>query len=61
MAAIQRATGLREPGTAGMASRVDLVWSLALCVLLGTPVLLMIKAVSDRVDDLKPLGQLMGR
>ncbi len=30
-------------------------------LLLGTPVLLMIKAVSDRVDDLKPLGQLMGR
>ncbi len=30
-------------------------------LLLGTPVLLMVKAVSDRVDDLKPLGQLMGR
>lgn len=30
-------------------------------LMLGTPVLLMIKAVSDRVDDLKPLGHLMGR
>ncbi len=30
-------------------------------LLLGTPVLLMVKAVSDRVDDLKPLGQLMER
>ena len=30
-------------------------------LLLGTPVLLMVKAVSDRVDDLKPLGHLMGR
>lgn len=30
-------------------------------LLLGTPVLLIVKAVSDRVDELKPLGQLMGR
>jgi len=30
-------------------------------LLLGTPVLLMVKAVSDRVDDLKPLGHMMGR
>ncbi len=33
------------------------VWGL----LLGTPVLLMLKAVCDRVDDLKPLGELLGR
>lgn len=33
------------------------VWGL----LLGTPVLLMVKAVCDRVDDLKPLGELLGR
>jgi len=33
------------------------VWGL----LLGTPVLLMIKAVCDRVDDFKPLGELLGR
>jgi len=33
------------------------VWGL----LLGTPVLLMLKAVCDRVDDLKPLGELLDR
>ncbi len=33
------------------------VWGL----LLGTPVLLMIKAVCDRVDDLKPVGALLER
>jgi predicted PurR-regulated permease PerM len=33
------------------------VWGL----LLGTPVLLMAKAVCDRVDDFKPLGELLGR
>lgn len=32
------------------------VWGL----LLGVPVLLMIKAVCDRVDELKPLGELLG-
>ena len=32
------------------------VWGL----LLGTPVLMAIKAVCDRVDDLKPIGELMG-
>ncbi len=33
------------------------VWGL----LLGTPVLLMVKAICDRVDDLKPIGELLGR
>ena len=32
------------------------VWGLVL----GVPILLMIKAVCDRVDDLKPLGELLG-
>lgn len=30
-------------------------------LLLGTPVLLMVKSVCDRVDDLKPIGELLGR
>lgn len=33
------------------------VWGL----LLGTPVLLMVKAICDRVDDFKPIGELLGR
>ena len=33
------------------------VWGL----LLGTPILMIVKAVCDRVDDLKPIGELMGR
>ena len=32
------------------------VWGLVL----GVPILLMIKAVCDRVDDLKPLGEMLG-
>jgi predicted PurR-regulated permease PerM len=32
------------------------VWGL----LLGVPILLMVKAVCDRVDDLKPIGELLG-
>jgi predicted PurR-regulated permease PerM len=32
------------------------VWGL----LLGTPILMVIKAVCDRVDELKGLGELMG-
>ena len=32
------------------------VWGL----LLGTPILMAVKAVCDRVDDLKPLGELLG-
>ncbi len=32
------------------------VWGL----LLGTPILMAMKAVCDRVDDLKPIGELMG-
>lgn len=32
------------------------VWGL----LLGVPVLMMVKAVCDRVDDLKPIGELLG-
>ena len=33
------------------------VWGL----LLGTPVLLIVKAVCDRVDDFRPLGALLER
>jgi len=33
------------------------VWGL----LLGMPALLMVKVVCDRVDDLKPIGELLGR
>jgi predicted PurR-regulated permease PerM len=33
------------------------VWGL----LLGTPVLLIVKAVCDRVDDFRPLGALLAR
>lgn len=33
------------------------VWGL----LLGMPVLLMVKVVCDRVDDFKPIGELLGR
>ncbi|MDL2336686.1 MAG: AI-2E family transporter [Pseudomonadota bacterium] len=29
-------------------------------LLLGVPVLMMVKAVCDRVDDLKPMGELLG-
>ena len=32
------------------------VWGLVL----GVPILMMVKAVCDRVDDLKPLGELLG-
>jgi predicted PurR-regulated permease PerM len=32
------------------------VWGL----LLGVPIIMMIKAVCDRVEDLKPVGQLLG-
>lgn len=32
------------------------VWGLVL----GVPILMMVKAVSDRVDDLKPLGEMLG-
>ena len=32
------------------------VWGL----LLGIPILMMVKAVCDRVDDLKPVGELLG-
>ncbi|MDP1899064.1 MAG: AI-2E family transporter [Rubrivivax sp.] len=33
----------------------------AVCgLLLGVPILLMLKAVCDRVDDLKPLGEMLG-
>jgi hypothetical protein len=32
------------------------VWGL----LLGAPILMAIKAVCDRVDDLKPIGELLG-
>jgi predicted PurR-regulated permease PerM len=32
------------------------VWGL----LLGVPILMAVKAVSDRVDDLKPVGELLG-
>lgn len=30
-------------------------------LLLGTPVLLMVKSVCDRVDDLRPVGEILGR
>jgi predicted PurR-regulated permease PerM len=29
-------------------------------LLLGVPILMAVKAVCDRVDDLKPLGELLG-
>jgi predicted PurR-regulated permease PerM len=32
------------------------VWGL----LLGTPILMALKAICDRVDDLKPIGELLG-
>ncbi|MBX9716637.1 MAG: AI-2E family transporter, partial [Burkholderiaceae bacterium] len=32
------------------------IWGL----LLGTPMLMMVKTVCDRVDDLKPIGELLG-
>jgi len=32
------------------------VWGL----LLGTPILMAVKAVCDRIDDLKPIGELLG-
>ena len=35
----------------------SLVWGL----LLGTPVLMIVKAVCDRVDDFRPLGALLER
>ena len=33
---------------------------LVLSLLLGTPMLMMVKTVCDRVDDLKPIGELLG-
>ena len=30
-------------------------------LLLGMPILMAVKAVCDRVDDLKPVGELLGR
>ncbi len=33
------------------------VWGL---LLLGIPILMVVKAVCDRVDDLKPVGELLG-
>jgi len=32
------------------------IWGL----LLGVPILLIVKTVCDRVDDLKPVGELLG-
>ena len=32
------------------------IWGL----LLGVPILMIVKAVCDRVDDLKPIGELLG-
>jgi predicted PurR-regulated permease PerM len=32
------------------------VWGL----LLGIPILMVVKAICDRVDDLKPVGELLG-
>jgi predicted PurR-regulated permease PerM len=29
-------------------------------LLLGVPILMVVKAVCDRVDDLKPVGELLG-
>ena len=29
-------------------------------LVLGVPILMMVKAVCDRVDDLKPIGELLG-
>ena len=29
-------------------------------LLLGAPILMAVKAVCDRVDDLKPIGELLG-
>ena len=29
-------------------------------LLLGVPILMVVKAVCDRVDDLKPIGELLG-
>jgi len=29
-------------------------------LLLGVPILMIVKAVCDRVDDLKPVGELLG-
>ena len=29
-------------------------------LLLGTPILMALKAICDRVDDLKPIGELLG-
>jgi hypothetical protein len=31
-----------------------------LCLVLGMPILLMVKTMCDRVDDLKPVGELLG-
>ncbi|MBE2263604.1 MAG: AI-2E family transporter [Burkholderiaceae bacterium] len=36
------------------------LWGLA-GLILGMPILLMVKAVCDRVDDLHPVGELLGR
>ena len=35
------------------------LWGLA-GLLLGVPILMVVKAVCDRVDDLKPIGELLG-
>jgi len=32
------------------------VWGL----LLGVPIIMIVKAICDRVDDLKPVGELLG-
>ena len=31
-----------------------------LLILLGVPILVVVKAICDRVDDLKPVGELLG-
>jgi len=33
------------------------VWGL----LLGVPIIMMIKAICDRVEDFKPVGELLGK
>lgn len=62
---------LLTPWLTGRASRIDPLavfvgilvfgWLWGLWgLLLGTPVLLMVKSVCDRVEDLKPVGELLG-
>jgi predicted PurR-regulated permease PerM len=36
------------------------LWGVA-GLLLGAPILMAVKTICDRVDELKPLGELMGR